>query len=101
MAVWAAEQVAQIPGVVMDAWPQLSLFAFHLAGPRLATQDARNAATAELMERVTARGRVMLTGCTVGGRYLARVCVLSFRTRLAELEDCVRQITDEARSLLA
>ena len=100
LAVWAAGRVAQIPGVVMDAWPQLSLFAFHLEGPRLSTQEARNAATAALMERITARGRVMLTGATVDGRHLARVCVLSFRTRMAEMEACVSQITEEARTLL-
>jgi len=99
LAVWAAEQIAQIPGIVMDAWPQLSLFAFHVEGPALNTQEARNAATAELMERVTARGRVMLTGCTVNGRHLARVCVLSFRTRRADVETCVSHITDEARAL--
>jgi aromatic-L-amino-acid decarboxylase len=101
LAVWAAEQVARIPGIVMDAWPQLSLFAFHLEGPRLRTLEARNAATAALMERLTARGRVMLTGCTVDGKHLARICVLSFRTRLAEMEACVSQITEEARDLVA
>ena len=100
LAVWAAERVAQIPGVVMDAWPQLSLFAFHLEGPRLTTQEARNAATAELMERVTRRGRVMLTGCTVEGRHLARICVLSFRTRMGEMAACVEQLAEEAAHLL-
>ncbi|MBI2407463.1 MAG: aminotransferase class V-fold PLP-dependent enzyme [Gemmatimonadetes bacterium] len=100
LAVWAAERIAQVPGIVMDAWPQLSLFAFHLEGPRLTTQEARNAATAALMERVTRRGRVMLTGCTVDGRHLARVCVLSFRTRREEMEACVMHVTDEARTLL-
>jgi len=101
LAVWAAERVARIPGVVMDAWPQLSLFAFHLEGPRLASQAARNAATAELMEWVTAQGRVMLTGCTVDGRHLARVCVLSFRTRMAEMEKCVADIAAAAGAILA
>ncbi len=100
LAVWAAAEVARVPGIVMDAWPQLSLFAFHLEGPRLASQDARNAATAELMERVTARGRVMLTGCTVEGRHLARVCVLSFRTRAAVMRECVEQIAQEAGRIL-
>ncbi len=101
LAVWAAGRVARIPGIVMDAWPQLSLFAFHLEGPRLSTQEGRNAATAALMERVTARGRVMLTGCTVEGRHLARVCVLSFRTRKGELEACVSQLAEEAERLRA
>ena len=101
LAVWAAGRVAEIPGVVMDALPQLSLFAFHLEGPGLGTQAARNAATHELVQRVTARGKVMLTGCTLDGRYLARVCVLSFRTRRAEMETCVQHLAEEAAAILA
>jgi aromatic-L-amino-acid decarboxylase len=90
-----------IPGIVMDAAPQLSLFAFHLEDATLTTQVQRNAATEELVRRVTARGRVMLTGCTVDGRYLARVCVLSFRTRMAEMEACVQHLAEEAAAILA
>ncbi len=101
LAVWAAERVAQIPGIVMDAAPQLSLFAFHVEGAALDTQAARNAATEQLVQRVTDRGRVMLTGCTVDGRYLARVCVLSFRTRMAEMEVCVRHLAEETAAILA
>ena len=101
LAVWAAERVAQIPGIVMDAAPQLSLFAFHVEGAALTTQDARNAATEQLVGRVTERGKVMLTGCTVDGRYLARVCVLSFRTRMAEMEACVQHLTEETAAILA
>ncbi|MEQ1693634.1 MAG: aminotransferase class V-fold PLP-dependent enzyme, partial [Gemmatimonas sp.] len=41
LAVWAADRVARISGVVMDAAPQLSLFAFHLEGPSLSTQASR------------------------------------------------------------
>jgi aromatic-L-amino-acid decarboxylase len=99
LAVWAAERVARIPGVVMDAEPQLSLFAFHLESPTLASQAERNAATEALVERVTARGKVLLSGCTVDGRYLARVCVLSFRTRMAEMETCVQQLAEESARL--
>ncbi|HEY5491796.1 MAG TPA: aminotransferase class I/II-fold pyridoxal phosphate-dependent enzyme [Gemmatimonadaceae bacterium] len=101
LALWAAWHIALIPGIVMDAAPQLSLFAFHLEGAALITQDKRNAATEELVRRVTARGRVMLTGCTVDGRYLARVCVLSFRTRMAEMEACVRHLAEETEAILA
>jgi aromatic-L-amino-acid decarboxylase len=100
LALWGAEQVARIPGVVMDAWPQLSLFAFHLSGPSLPTRDDENRATAELMQRVTRRGRVMLTGCTVDGRYLGRVCVLSFRTHREQLEACVHDLREAAAALL-
>lgn len=101
LALWAAWHIALIPGIVMDAAPQLSLFAFHLEDATLTTQVQRNAATEELVRRVTARGRVMLTGCTVDGRYLARVCVLSFRTRMAEMEACVQHLAEEAAAILA
>lgn len=100
LAVSTAERVAAIPGVVMDCWPELSLFAFHLESPALATQDARNRATAELLTRVTARGRVMITGCMADGRQLARVCVLSFRTRQADMDACVADIAAEVPALI-
>ncbi|MEP7096746.1 MAG: aminotransferase class V-fold PLP-dependent enzyme [Dokdonella sp.] len=101
LAVRAAQQIAQIPGIVIDAMPQLSLFAFHLEGPTLRTREAQNTATRTLMERVTGRGQVMLTGASVGDRFLGRVCVLSFRTRRADVETCVRQLAEESARLLA
>jgi len=101
LATWSAGEVAGIPGIVMDAPPQLSLFAFHMEGPGLATRDAQDAATRQLMERVTRRGAVMVTGATAEGRFLGRVCVLSFRTRRAEMETAVTHLRDEAAAILA
>jgi aromatic-L-amino-acid decarboxylase len=86
--------------MVIDAPPQLSLFAFHLSWPG-ANQQQQNAATSALMDRVTARGRVMLTGAMVDERYLGRVCVLSFRTRQAQMDGCVDDVTTEAAAILA
>lgn len=99
LAVEAAERIARIPGIVLAAPPQLSLFAFHLdwAGATLADQ---NEATKLLLERVTARGKVMLTGCTAGGRFLGRVCILSFRTRRAHVETCIEHLAQEASAIL-
>jgi aromatic-L-amino-acid decarboxylase len=101
LAVWAAEQVAAIPGIVMDARPQLSLFAFHMEGPGLETRAAQDEATKQLMERVTRRGKVMLTGATAEGRFVGRICVLSFRTRRAQMETAVQQLREEAAAILA
>ena len=100
LAVWAAEQIARIPGIVMDAPPQLSLFAFHLESPALHSLQAQNNATSALMERVTRRGQVMVTGAMVGERYLGRICVLSFRTRRAQMQTCVQQLAEVAAKLL-
>jgi aromatic-L-amino-acid decarboxylase len=85
----------------MDAEPQLSLFAFHLESPALATLETQNAATQALMERVTRRGRVMLSGAQVGERYVGRVCVLGFRTRREHMQACVEDLAAESAALLA
>jgi len=100
LALDAAARIARIPGIVMDAEPQLSLFAFHLSWPG-ATLDDENQATRALMDGVTARGRVMLTGCTVDDRYLGRVCVLSFRTRQDRIDACVEDVAAEAAAIQA
>jgi aromatic-L-amino-acid decarboxylase len=99
LAVWAAGQMAAMPGIAMVAPPQLSLFAFHLRWPGSTLED-ENAATRELLDRVLARGRLMMTGCTIDGRFLARVCVLSFRTRRENVEDCVRHVAEETAVIL-
>jgi aromatic-L-amino-acid decarboxylase len=71
LALEAARRVAELPGIVVDAPPDLSLFAFHLSWPG-ATQAEEDEATRALMERTTRRGRVMVTGCTAHGRFLGR-----------------------------
>ena len=99
LALEAASRISQVPGIVMDAQPQLSLFAFHLSWPG-ARLDDENAATRALVDGVTARGRVMLTGCSVDGRFLGRVCVLSFRTRRDRIDACVEDAAAEAAVIL-
>jgi len=99
LAVDTAERLAAVPGLVMVAPPQLSLFAFHLRWEG-STLDEENAATTELMERVIQRGRVMITGCKVNGRVLARVCVLCFRTHAERMEQGIEDITTEAAALI-
>ena len=74
------------------------LFAFHLPGP-VRVSTIRTPRRASLLERVTRRGKVMLTGCDVGGRHLARVCVLSFRTRRDRIDLCAQHLAEEARTL--
>ena len=99
LAVQLAARVAQMPGFVMVAPPQLSLFAFHLTWPG-ATLEDENAATERLMTDTTARGRVMITGCRVDGRFLGRVCVLSFRTRQDRIDACADDLAASAAAIL-
>jgi aromatic-L-amino-acid decarboxylase len=99
LAVEAARLIARLPGIVMDAEPELSLFAFHLTWPG-ATRADEDAATRRLMEDTTRRGRVMITGCTAQGRYLGRVCVLSFRTHQMDVEALVEDLAAAIRDIV-
>jgi aromatic-L-amino-acid decarboxylase len=99
LALDAAVRVAALPGIVIDAPPDLSLFAFHLTWPgaNLADEDA---ATRALMEQTTAKGRVMVTGASAHGRFLGRVCVLSFRTHQAEIDALIEDLGASIRTIV-
>ena len=81
----AARRVAALPGIVIDAPPELSLFAFHLTWPGASRAD-EDTATRAIVQKTTARRRVMLTGCETRGRYMGRICVLSFRTHAVQID---------------
>lgn len=100
LALEACRRMAEVPHLVIDTPPQLSLFIFHLEPPG-STLEQQNAATRELLERVTRRGKVMLTGCQAGERYVGRVCVLSFRTRQEQIDTLIRHVTEEAAAIVA
>jgi aromatic-L-amino-acid decarboxylase len=92
----AFRRVAALPGIVIDAPPELSLFAFHVTRPGASLAD-EDAMTRALMDKTTMRGRVMVTGASAHGRYLGRVCVLSFRTHQAQIDALV----DDAAAVLS
>jgi aromatic-L-amino-acid decarboxylase len=95
----AAERLASVPGIVIVARPQLSLFAFRVEPPGASASES-DAATRRLLEGVNARGHVMITGCTVDNRFLARICVLSFRTRKARVAVAVDEIIEETAKIM-
>jgi aromatic-L-amino-acid decarboxylase len=100
LALDAHRRLAALPGLVIGAAPELSLFAFHVTWPG-ASRAEEDAATKELMERTTARGRVMLTGAVARGRYLGRVCVLSFRTHAEQIDWLVEDVEAALREITA
>jgi len=92
LALDAFHGVAALPHVVVDAPPELSLFAFHLTWPGAALAD-EDRATRRLMDDTTRRGRVMVSGSHAGGRFLGRVCVLSFRTHQRDIDALVEDLS--------
>jgi aromatic-L-amino-acid decarboxylase len=85
LARWAAEELRAIDGIEIVAEPQLSTVAFRLA----AGDDAANRA---FLDRINAPKRVMLTGAVVEGRFVLRICVLSFRTHMERMRMCMEDI---------
>jgi aromatic-L-amino-acid decarboxylase len=93
LARFAADALTTIPGVEVVAEPQLSIVAFRAGTADMPDAD-RDAAGRRLLDAVNRRKRVYLTGTTTGGRYLLRICVLSFRTHRDRIEACLNDIRD-------
>ena len=82
------------------AEPQLSLLAFRLV-PQGLDDEQTDDLNQALLERVNARKRVYLTATRLDGRFVLRICVLSFRTHLDRVRECVEALREDARALLA
>src|SRR6267142_2857547 len=95
LALWAHGEMKDDPLFEMLDTPQLSIVAF-TARPPAGDPDAFGA---EVLRRVNARRRVFLSSSTIGGRYVLRICVLSFRTHADRVRDAVTGLKEEARRL--
>jgi aromatic-L-amino-acid decarboxylase len=91
LARWAWERLREIEDIEIVAEPQLSIVAFRLTRPGLEPEET-NRLNRELLERINARRRVYLTGTTVNGMFILRICLLSFRTHLERMEQGMADI---------
>jgi aromatic-L-amino-acid decarboxylase len=84
----AADQLRADPRFEVLDDPQLSVVAFRRRGPDQAGE--------ELLRRVNARRRVFLSSTRIGGRYVLRLCVLSFRTHADRVQEAIDALREEA-----
>ena len=82
LAAYAAEELRKMEGMELVAEPQLSILAF-----RHISLDNR-----ELLRRINARKRVMLTPAVIEGQFVIRICVVSHRTHRDRIEMCLEDI---------
>ncbi len=94
---WAWEQLREDTRFEIVDEPQLSVIAFRLKGEGPAADRLNE----ELQRKVNARGRVFLSSTRLDGRYVIRLCVLSFRTHQDRVRDAVQALRAEADGLLA
>jgi aromatic-L-amino-acid decarboxylase len=91
LAAWATDELRKIEGIEIVAEPQLSIVAFRF-GDR----------TKELMQRVNAKKRVMITGAvTPAGEFVLRICVVSHRTHMERMEMCLEDVRAAVREMVA
>jgi aromatic-L-amino-acid/L-tryptophan decarboxylase len=83
----------KIEGIEILAEPQLSIVAFRLLRPGVDL----NAMNHDLMDRINARKRVMLTGTVLGTTI--RICVVSLRTHLDRMQMCLDDIRAAIREI--
>ncbi|MFT3766626.1 MAG: pyridoxal-dependent decarboxylase [Minicystis sp.] len=98
LARWAADALRKIDGIEIVAEPELSLLAFRarVAGKTEAELDAFNK---RLCAKVNEKQRVLLTGAVVKGRFLVRMCILSFRTHADRVAMAVEDVAASLREL--
>ena len=98
LAAWAADELRSIPSVEIVAEPQLSLLAFRVvrSGWDMGTANEFNRC---LLQGVNARKRVYLTGTVLRGKFVIRICVLSFRTHFDRMQAALEDIRATLRDL--
>jgi aromatic-L-amino-acid decarboxylase len=79
---YATDGLKTIDGIEIVAAPQLTVVAF-----RHKTLDNR-----ALLTRINARKRVMLTATMIGGEFIIRICIVSFRTHRERIDMCLDDI---------
>ncbi|MDP9122845.1 MAG: aminotransferase class V-fold PLP-dependent enzyme [Acidobacteriota bacterium] len=108
---WAADELRVTPGIEILTEPELSLFAFR-ANPQAVPQtpgaprapglddDALDRLNHAFLDRINARHRVFLTGTNLSGRFVLRLCILSFRTHRDRVLAAVSDIRAALREVL-
>ena len=95
LARYAYRQLQAMPGVDPGPAPQLSVLAFRFLPP-YGDADAFNQA---LLQRLTAEGRVFLSGTKLNGTFHLRLAILAARTHKDQVDETLDLLRIEAAKL--
>jgi aromatic-L-amino-acid decarboxylase len=88
----AFDEVKSLQHIHIMSPPQLSTFAFRLSPPYILSETALNSLNRDFLERINEQRKIFLSGTTIDGRFLIRVCVLCFRTHEKQILQCIAAI---------
>ena len=97
LAQEAAAGLRTVPGIDVPWEPELSIVAFRLTKTEWAAPEL---ATAELLRRLNALRRFVLSSTVVDGRFTIRIAILSFRTHRERIEETINAIRTETARML-
>ncbi len=95
LARYAHERLRALPGVDPGPAPQLSVLAFRFL-PGTGDPDAFNQA---VLDRLTAEGRVFLSGTRLRGAFHLRLAILAARTHRAQVDEALDRLRTAAAAL--
>lgn len=95
LIAFAASELRAMTGIELVAEPQLTILAFRYLRDG-ADPEALNR---ELIARINAKKRVMLTPATVGGKFVIRIAIVSHRTHRERVEMALEDIREAIASL--
>ncbi|MEO8496294.1 MAG: pyridoxal-dependent decarboxylase, partial [Planctomycetota bacterium] len=103
LTAWATDQLRRLNEELDDeleviADPQLTVVAFRLIRAGL-TDEQNDDLNIRLRDAINASRKVLLTPTRLHGRYVIRICILSFRTHRDRVETCLDEIRRAAREV--
>ena len=103
LTVFAAEQLRLLDEELDDELevstdPQLTVVAFRLVRAGL-TDQQNDDLNIRLRDVINASRQVLLTPARLHGRYVIRICILSFRTHREHVERCLEEIRRAVREV--
>ncbi len=94
LATAAASAIGSAPDVELAHPPALSLFAFRQTSPGASVEE-ENRMNRDLLERINAPRRIMLTATEIDGVFWIRMCVLHLRTHQRQVDEAVEIVQRE------
>ncbi len=95
LARYAHARLREMPGVDPGPEPQLSVLAFRFL-PAFGEADAFNQV---LLQRLTAEGRIFLSGTRLNGAFYLRMAILAARTHREQVDEALERLQTAAAEL--
>lgn len=95
---WMYRRFLQEPGFECLSVPDLSVITFQYR-PGRALPSEVEVFNRKLLDKIIRSKKLFLSSTLLKGRFVIRVCILSFRTHLSEVEDAFHVITSTAKEL--